>query len=342
MRHAHRGAFDMPPGPAGSDRGLPDRLAGLRALPQREVADIVLAVLVGLHTLADALPLRVEAREPAVRRPGRDPEEHRAVVGPVSVSPVEQRRDEVDDLVDVLRRARQDIGDGHPERRRVGEEHPEIAVCEHPDRFARRRGAADDLVVDVGDVHDPGDGVATPAKVADEKVREQERPEVPNVGRAVDRRPARVDADGVAAQRDERSGVPGQRVVKPERHRASSTVAMASAEIDRPAPSAPSRFPVEALTLTADGSTWSRLAIVSRIASRYVPSRGRAAMIVRSTVAARQPAAATRLATSPTNVALSIPDGVRASAGNRRPRSPRPAAPSRASEIAWSATSPSE
>ena len=37
-----------------------------------------------------------------------------------------------------------------------------------------------------------------------------------------------------------------------------------------------------------------------------------------------------------------MPRGVRASAGNRRPRSPRPAAPSRASATACSTTSPSE
>ena len=42
--------------------------------------------------------LRVEPGQPAVGRPRGDPEEDRAVVGPVGVAALEQRRDEVDDL----------------------------------------------------------------------------------------------------------------------------------------------------------------------------------------------------------------------------------------------------
>ena len=50
--HAHRGALDVPARPPLPDRGRPRRLAGLGTLPQREVADVVLAVLVGLDPLA--------------------------------------------------------------------------------------------------------------------------------------------------------------------------------------------------------------------------------------------------------------------------------------------------
>ena len=71
------------PGPiAVSHDGSP----GFGALPEGEVADVVLAVLVGLDALADAELLRVEPREPAVGGPARDPEEDRAVVGPVGVA----------------------------------------------------------------------------------------------------------------------------------------------------------------------------------------------------------------------------------------------------------------
>ena len=96
--HAHRRAFDVPARPARPDRGLPGRLAGLGALPQREVADVVLAVLVGLDPLPHPEPLGIEAGQPAVRRPRRDPEEDRAVVGPVGVAPLEERLDQRDDL----------------------------------------------------------------------------------------------------------------------------------------------------------------------------------------------------------------------------------------------------
>ena len=77
------------PGPIG---GLPRRLARLGALPQREVADVVLAVLVGLDPLPHPQSVGVEARQPTVRRPRRDPEEDRPVVGPVGVAALEQRR----------------------------------------------------------------------------------------------------------------------------------------------------------------------------------------------------------------------------------------------------------
>ena len=79
-------------------------------------------------------------------------------------------------------------------------------------------GPADDLVVDVGDVHDPGHAQAHVAQVADEQVGEQERPEVPDVGRAVDRRAAGVDPDVAGLERHERPGLAGERVVEADGH----------------------------------------------------------------------------------------------------------------------------
>ena len=95
-----------------------DGSPGFGALPQGEVADVVLGVLVGLDAFADPELLGVELGQPAVRRPRGDPEEDRAVVGPVGVAALEQRPDEGDHLVDVLGRARQDVGPGHPRARR--------------------------------------------------------------------------------------------------------------------------------------------------------------------------------------------------------------------------------
>ena len=100
--HAHRRAFDVPAGAAGPDRRLPRRLAGLGPLPQGEVPDVVLAVFVGLDPLPDPQPLGVQAGQPAVGGPRRDPEEDRAVVGPVGMAALEQGRDERDDLLDVV------------------------------------------------------------------------------------------------------------------------------------------------------------------------------------------------------------------------------------------------
>src|SRR5256885_2181403 len=79
-------------------------------------------------------------------------------------------------------------------------------------------GALDDLVVDVGDVHHPRHPQAPVAKVPDEQVCEEERPEVPDMGRAVDRRPAAVDPHVPGFERIEWPDLARQRVVEPDRH----------------------------------------------------------------------------------------------------------------------------
>ena len=183
-------------------------------------------------------------RQPAVGWPGGDPKEDRAVVGPVGMLALEQRPDERDHLVDVLGGARQHVRPGHPERVGIGQEALEVPVRELVDPDAGRGGATDDLVVDVRDVHDPADGVAAPPEVTDEQVGEEERAEVADVRGAVHRRAARVHADAVVAQRYQRPLLAGQRVLEPDlAHAAASIVASASVEIDRPAPSEPSRLP---------------------------------------------------------------------------------------------------
>ena len=146
-------------------------------------------------------------------------------------------------------------------------------------------------------------------------------------------------------ERLERPGLAGQRVVQADGHaRRPRRSRRAIAAIERPAPSAPSRLPVDALTLTAPAvEPEQRRRSPRASASRWAPSLGRAPMTVRSTA----PGASRRLGepARPRRRAARCsrrPAGVRASAGKRRPRSPSPAAPSSASATAWSATSPSE
>ena len=50
--HRHLRALDVPARAAGADLGLPLRLARFRRLPQREVAGVVLVVLVHVHPRA--------------------------------------------------------------------------------------------------------------------------------------------------------------------------------------------------------------------------------------------------------------------------------------------------
>ena len=220
----------------------------------------------------------------------------------------------------------------------------EVAVGQLADAIPGRRGAADDLVVDVGDVHHPADRVAAPAQVADEQVGEQERAEVADVGRAVDRRPARVDADDVVAERHERPGLAARVSCRRTRHGEPRCVASGE-RADRP-PGALGAVQVAGRRLDADrlgrrGRAAS--AIASRIASSRSPRRGRAATIVRSTDRGRQPAV--RRAARPT-----LGEHRAAGDARRRRRHPpgrgargRPGRPRRAgaSATAWRATSPS-
>ena len=77
VAHAHGRALDVPAGAPLPEHRRPAWLAGLGGLPEREVAHVVLLVLVGLDALprAAAAPGRAApvARRPATRRCGRRP-----------------------------------------------------------------------------------------------------------------------------------------------------------------------------------------------------------------------------------------------------------------------------
>jgi hypothetical protein len=80
--HAHRRAFDVPARPARSDRRCPSSARRAWALPEGEVADVVLAVLVGLDPLADPHPWSGSSR---ARRPYAGQEAIRKKIEPSSV-----------------------------------------------------------------------------------------------------------------------------------------------------------------------------------------------------------------------------------------------------------------
>ena len=164
------------------------------------------------------------------------------------------------------------------------------------------------------------------------------------MGGPVDRRPARVDADPVGAQRDERPGLAGQRVVQAE---ASSDRLDGGDDQRRDRPAGA----LGAVEVAARGLDVDRAADRARAgrrsrrasASRWAPSRGRAAMTVRSTATGRQPAASTRRRTSLDEHARWRCRAASARRPGRAARGrPAPAAPSSASATAWRTTSPSE
>ena len=360
VAHAHGRAFDVPAGPPLADGRIPARFVGLGSLPESEVAHVILGVVVGLHPLPYPHALRIESSQPPIVRPRGNPEEDRAVIGPIGVASIQQRLDQLDHLRDVFGRFGHDVRKGHAERLHVRYEQRPVPLRELFDSCSLGPGAVDDPVVDIGDIHHPRDLEPAIAQVPNEQVVEEKGPEVADVGRSVHGGAAAVDPDMPGLEGYEVASRPGQGVVQPDSHASASpsvvemwpataaarsagtSQAIACTEMDRPAPSAPPRLPVEALTLTAEASMPSAPAIASPIAGSSAARRGRAAVIVRSTLAGLQPVARTLSATLASRTRLSIPAGVRSSAGNSLPRSPSPAAPRRASATAWRAASPSE
>jgi hypothetical protein len=277
VAHAHRRAFEVPARPARPDRRVPGRLRGLRSLPEGEVTDIVLGVLIGLDPLPDPQVVGIEAGEPPICRPARDAEEDRPVARAIGVPGGDEPLDERDHVRDVLGRSGQDVRHRHAEGRRVDPELRQPAIGECPDRDALCRGAPDDLVVDVGDVHHPGHPEALRAQEPDEHVGEQERPEVADVGRSVDSRAAGVDPDVAGLEGQQLALLARQRVEQGDRHVGSpaspprprgTTIATASAAMARPSPSGPRRLPLEAFTETRSGERPRSAATFRPIESR--------------------------------------------------------------------------
>src|SRR4029453_6842707 len=102
--HRHRGALDVPPGPTLAPWAVPRRLAGLRALPEREIARVALALV---HLDAGAGPELVEIfpGQPPVRGEAADSEVDVAL-DRVGVPGGDQLLDESDHLAHVLGRLR--------------------------------------------------------------------------------------------------------------------------------------------------------------------------------------------------------------------------------------------
>ena len=90
-----------------------------------------------------------------------------------------------------------------------------LGDVEHRD--AALVGLLDELVVDVGDVDDPGDVVAAVGEVALDAIEDHRADHVADVGLVVDRRAAEVDADLARLHGGERLLALRERVVDAER-----------------------------------------------------------------------------------------------------------------------------
>ena len=146
------------PGWPRADARVPADLVGSDRLPEREVADVLLGVVVGVDPAAGAgdEPLRARTAELAVRRERGDVEVV-AAVGPVRGARLLEALDQVDHLLDVLGRARVVVRRPDAERFAILFERGDPRRGLLVERMSVRDGVLDDPVVDIGEVHHVGD-----------------------------------------------------------------------------------------------------------------------------------------------------------------------------------------
>ena len=197
----HRGALDVPAGAALAPRAVPGGLAGLGALPEREV-DGALLLLAGLDAGAGEQRILRAVRELAVVLLGRHAVVH---VGPLALrrrgdvgeALVDEAGDDLDHLRDFSRGVGVDVGGIDVEVAHVVEVHVDELLDELVGGDLEAVRALDDAVIDVGEVLDVLDGVAPPAEVTLHDVEDDVAHRVADVGGVVRRDAADVHGDVV-------------------------------------------------------------------------------------------------------------------------------------------------
>ena len=213
---AHRGAFEVPAGAAGSPRTVPLHIAVVfvPGFPQGEIGHGVLGVLVAADAVADALIFEVELDQLPVVFAFLDGEVNGPVVGLVRVALVHQLLDHVQHFRDVRRGLGIVFRRFDAERAEILEERILVFAREGLKRQPRGARIADGLVVDVGQVHDLRDLDAVVFERAAEKVFEEIGAEIADVGVVVDRRAAGVHPGVSLADRGEFGHAASERVEK--------------------------------------------------------------------------------------------------------------------------------
>ncbi len=200
-RLAHGGTLDVPARPAPAPGALPGRLPGLRPLPDREIRRRPLPI--GRRTALALHLLDRSIRELAVVGVLRHVEVDVAAAF-VRKALRDEPLDERDDRADVLRGLRHLVDPGHAEAGEVLEVIGRHLLGELRHRRAADGALGDDLVVHVGDVHDPGDLPAGILEVALHGVEDHRPDHVADVARLVDRRTAEVHPHVSGPHRRER------------------------------------------------------------------------------------------------------------------------------------------
>jgi hypothetical protein len=181
-------------------------------LPQHEVPSIFLVVLVAVDPRsADDLAV-LEVGQPAVTLEGFDAVVQRTLAG-VGQPSLLKPDGEIEHLLDVLARPRVLLGAFDPQRIEILEEGLYIRLGRLLQGQPLRGHPLDDLVLDVGDVHDLRHLEAEELEGAAQQVLPDVGPEVSDVGVVVNRGTAGVHTDLSGLQRPERLGPAGHGVV---------------------------------------------------------------------------------------------------------------------------------
>ena len=151
--------------------------------------------LLDSDTGAGAEIVKLLPGEPAVLREAVNGEHHVAVSRDIGVAVVNKTLHDVDDAVDVPGGVRLDVRAEHAEGVKVAVHLLFHACCKRAYRLMVLGGALYDLVIDVGNISDVGYLVAKVAEVADNHVKADEGPPVPDMAVVVDGDAADVHSD---------------------------------------------------------------------------------------------------------------------------------------------------
>src|SRR5438094_2350027 len=188
---AHRRALDMPARTPVAPRRLPEGLALLSALPQDEIERIALGGI-DLDPLPGTQIFERFPRELAVTWKLPDREVHVAAFRAIGDAPLLQSPDQLQHLVDVVRCARLDIGRLRCEQRRVFVRISYKAFGQSRNGLTSLRRAADDLVVDIGNIAHISQRIAACTQPALYYVEHDHHSRMPEMAEVVRRDPAHV------------------------------------------------------------------------------------------------------------------------------------------------------
>jgi hypothetical protein len=208
----HDRALDMPARPTFTPRRIPRGLALFRLLPEHEVERIVLR-RADLDALAGAQIVERLPRKLPVA--GKLPHGivHVAVIGQIGELAGLENVDHFEHAVDVLRRARLEIGLFDAERRGVFVHRLDETGGECVDRLVVFECAPDDLVVDIRDIAHVRELVTRGAQPALHHIEHHHHPRVPQMAVVVNRHSADVHADFARRDWQEILLLPRERVI---------------------------------------------------------------------------------------------------------------------------------